>query len=55
MDMYMESSWNKIVEYVNSHKNSSEKEIQKLWENIFSEIFGYSFLRNEIDSYVESL
>ena len=47
----MESSWNKIVEYVNSHKNSSEKEIQKLWENIFSEIFGYSFLRNEIDSF----
>lgn len=47
----MESSWNKIVEYVSSHKNSSEKEIQKLWENIFSEIFGYSFLRNEIDSF----
>ncbi len=44
------SKWNKIVDYFNKYKNYPEQTIQKLWEQMFSEIFGYSNLDGEIDS-----
>lgn len=42
--------WNKIVELFEKNRNAEEKHIQKTWENICSEIFGYSKLNGEIDS-----
>ena len=43
--------WNSIVDIHNQYINSQESTIQKLWETIFSEIFGYSKLLGEIDSH----
>jgi len=42
--------WNKIVELYNQSKYSKEDIVQHVWENILSEIFGYSRLFGEVDS-----
>lgn len=42
--------WNKIVELFNKNKNAPEQVVQIAWENIFSELFGYSRLDGDIDS-----
>ena len=42
--------WNKIVDIFNKNKNSREQAVQTAWENIFSELFGYSRLDGDIDS-----
>jgi len=42
--------WNKICKFFYENKNKSEDYIQNLWEKLFSEIFGYSSLDNEIES-----
>lgn len=43
--------WNKICDFHKNKKyiNASEKDVQKLWETLFSEIMGYSKLNGEID------
>lgn len=43
--------WNRIVEYVGKYISSKENIVQDVWENIFSEIFGYSRLDGDIDSH----
>lgn len=43
--------WNEICDYFESHKHSAETVIQSLWEKLFAEIFGYSSLKNEIDTH----
>jgi hypothetical protein len=47
--MTNKEKWNKIVELHNQLKYSREELIQKTWENIFSELFGYGKLFGEID------
>ncbi len=42
--------WNKIINIFNKNKNSPEQSVQTAWENIFSELFGYSRLDGDIDS-----
>lgn len=42
--------WNKICKHFENNKDKSEEYIQNLWEKLFSEIFGYSSLDNEIES-----
>lgn len=42
--MNYKSTWNTIVKYFNSNINEKESAIQKLWEGILSELFGYSRL-----------
>lgn len=41
--------WNYICDLYKRYYSSPEKVIQNMWENIFSEVFGYSHLKNEID------
>ncbi|MCM1320856.1 MAG: hypothetical protein NC041_01610 [Bacteroides sp.] len=48
--MDSKETWNKICELFERHKSSPEAEIQKLWENIFSEYFGYSKLGGEVSA-----
>ena len=43
--------WNKLCDYFEKYKNDEEAKIQFLWEKLFSELFGYSSLDNEIDSH----
>lgn len=43
--------WNKLCDYFERYKYDAEEKIQKLWETLFSEIFGYSSLDNEIESH----
>ena len=43
--------WNSIVDLHSKHFNDSEQIIQSIWETVFSEIFGYSRLRNEIEKH----
>lgn len=43
--------WNKLCDYFERYKYDAEEKIQKVWETLFSEIFGYSFLDNEIESH----
>lgn len=42
--------WNKIVDIFNKNKTSREQAVQIAWENIFSELLGYSRLDGDIDS-----
>ncbi len=49
--MTSKEKWNKICDYFENYKNKDEDRIQFLWEKLFSEIFGYSSLDNEIDSH----
>lgn len=49
--MNYQERWNKICEYFERYKFDPEERIQKVWETLFSEIFGYSSLDNEIDSH----
>lgn len=49
--MDLKEKWNKICDYFEKFKNESEDRIQILWEKLFSEVFGYSSLDNEIDSH----
>lgn len=42
--------WNKIVQLHKDYKTSGDELNRKIWENIFSEFFGYSKLFNEIES-----
>lgn len=46
-----QSKWNKIVEYYKQHIKSPEKVLQSMWEIIFAELFNYSRLEGEIDSF----
>lgn len=43
--------WNKLCDYFERYKYDAEEKIQKVWETLFSELFGYSFLDNEIESH----
>lgn len=43
--------WNEICDYFESHNPCEENAIQSLWEKLFAEIFGYSSLKNEIDTH----
>lgn len=43
--------WNKLCDYFERYKYDAEEKIQKVWETLFSEIFGYSSLDNEIESH----
>ena len=49
--MNYQERWHKVCEYFEKYKFAAEEKIQKLWETLFSEIFGYSFLDNEIESH----
>lgn len=42
--------WNKIVEHFSKHKKSKEAEIQSLWEEIFSSVFGFSRALEYLDA-----
>ncbi|CAT05338.1 Uncharacterised protein [Mesomycoplasma conjunctivae] len=42
------SKWNTVVKHFNANLESSESEIQKLWVDIFTEIFGYGKLQGNI-------
>ena len=42
--MNYKNTWNTIVKYFNSNISEKEPAIQKLWEGILSELFGYSKL-----------
>jgi len=48
--MTNKEKWNKIVELHLQQKYSREEIVQKTWENIFSELFGYGKLFGEIDT-----
>ncbi len=43
--------WNKLCDYFERYKYDAEEKIQKVWETLFSELFGYSFLDDEIESH----
>lgn len=43
--------WNKLCDYFERYKYDTEEKIQKVWETLLSEIFGYSSLDNEIESH----
>lgn len=43
--------WNKLCDYFERYKFEAEEKIQKVWESLFSEIFEYSFLDDEIESH----
>lgn len=49
--MTANEKWDLIVKEFNAHKSAKEDEIQRLWENIFAEIFEYSRLNGEIESH----
>lgn len=49
--MDYQSKWDKICDYFENSKNKPEEYIQVLWEKLFTEIFGYSYLDGEIDSH----
>ncbi len=49
--MTANEKWNLIVKEFDGHKSAKEDIIQRLWESIFAEIFGYSRLNGEIDSH----
>jgi len=49
--MIVNEKWNLLVEEFNAHKSAKEDAIQRLWESIFAEIFGYSRLNGEIESH----
>jgi hypothetical protein len=49
--MDSKDKWNQICELHFKFYNSSEQIVQNIWENICSEILGYSRLENEIDSH----
>lgn len=42
--------WNAICDYHSKFYSQPEQSVQKLWENIFLEVFSYSKLQNEIDT-----
>lgn len=43
--------WNMLVKHFNDNRSVKEEKIQKDWEYIFSEFFGYSRFYGEIDSH----
>ncbi|NLD36910.1 MAG: type I restriction enzyme HsdR N-terminal domain-containing protein [Desulfatiglans sp.] len=47
--MTSNEKWNLLCDYYVKNYNSPEQKIQSIWESIFSELFGYSRLENEID------
>ena len=49
--MEPKEKWNKLCDYFERYKYEPEEKIQKVWETLFSEIFGYSSLDNEIESH----
>lgn len=49
--MTANEKWNLLVKEYVEHKSAKEDVIQRLWESIFAEIFGYSRLNGEIDSH----
>lgn len=49
--MTANEKWNLLVKEFDGHKSAKEDIIQRLWESIFAEIFGYSRLNGEIDSH----
>ena len=51
LKMEPKEKWNKLCDYFERYKYEPEEKIQKVWETLFSEIFGYSFLDNEIESH----
>ena len=42
--------WEFLVDCYNKNKNAPEQRIQRDWENLFVEIFGYSKLSKEVDA-----
>lgn len=42
--------WNIIVDCFSKNKKSAEKDIQRLWESIFSDIFGFSKMLGYLES-----
>lgn len=49
--MIAKEKWNVLVKEFNAYKSAKEDVVQRLWENIFSEVFGYSRLKGEIVSH----
>lgn len=43
--------WNKLCDYFESYRGKSEDIIQVLWEKLFSELFDYSSLDDEIETH----
>jgi len=43
--------WNKIVQLHNDTRNKPEADIQVLWEQIFTDFFGYKRLLGEVDNH----
>lgn len=41
--------WNYLCDLYKRYYSSSEKVLQNMWQNIFSEVFEYSHLQNDID------
>ena len=48
--MTAKEKWNIVVSQYLEHYSESEKELQKVWERIFVELFGYSSFCGEVDS-----
>lgn len=49
--MTNKEKWNEIVRLYKIYYGQKEESIQRLWENIFPECFGYSLLKNDIDTH----
>lgn len=49
--MESKEKWNKLCDYFERYKYDTEEKIQTVWETLFSELFGYSLLDNEIESH----
>ena len=47
--MTAEEKWDKIVSIVQAKKPAKENEVEDVWADIFSEIFGYSKIDEEIE------
>ena len=48
--MTAQEKWNIIVDQYNEYFNESEAYLQRIWERIFAELFGYNSFCREIDS-----
>ena len=49
--MNTNEKWDWVVHEFHTCESAREETVQRLWENIFAEIFNYSRLRGEIDSH----
>lgn len=47
--MTAQEKWNIIVSQYNEHFGKNEMQVQRIWERIFAELFGYSSFSGEID------